>query len=419
MQGDPCCTEGDQYVAGFPCGLCDNPAEYYSPDVGSCVVGSTECALAGGGCAAGVMCVDNICTDPESPGVVLLEAVASQPELSDFLALANQGRGGLPARNRGVGRQSGDAVFAPNNAAVEMIGPAALEALTDTVLVEVRYSFERLQLQAFRNILPIVLLVCVCAQHVRIVVTSNFMTHWTACVQFLLAHVVAQPLPASALSPGATYATLAQSFNDVSVTVIEAQGKLAIEAPNAGSVSTIVANDIAAGDSVVHVIDAPVVAGRSTEGSSPPPGITTVLDILAEDPDLATFYQLVQGARLEGVLRSNSLTVLAPTQAAFAAMDQALLQTYLNTGSTGVEAVRNLLTAWSCLRVPKMHVRAVVACTSMQTVRYSANIDYQFELQACRGLDATCSCGAGACRLTVTRLSTPTSLHQQPRLRTL
>ena len=418
MQGDPCCAEGDQYVAGFPCGLCDNPAEYYSPVAGSCVAGSTECALAAGGCAAGVMCVDNICTDPESPGVVLLEAVANQPELSDFLALANQGRGGFLRAIEASGAKA-VTLFAPNNAAVEMIGPAALEALTDTVLVEVRYSFEQLLLQVFRTILPIDLLVCVCAQHVRIVVTSNCMTHWTACVQFLLAHVVAQPLPASALSPGATYATLAQSFNDVSVTVIEAQGKLAIEASNAGSVSTIVANDIAAGVSVVHVIDAPVVAGRSTEGSSPPPGITTVLDILAEDPDLATFYQLVQGARLEGVLRSNSLTVLAPTQAAFAAMDQALLQTYLNTGSTGVEAVRNLLTAWSCLRVPKMHVRAVVACTSMQTVRYSANIDYQFELQACRGLDATCSCGAGACRLTVTRLSTPTSLHQQPRLRTL
>ena len=153
-------------------------------------------------------------------------------------------------------------------------------------------------------------------------------------VQFLLAHVVPEPLPASAFVDGDTYATLAQLFSDVTLTVeISGDGAIAVAAPDDGSVSTVTTADVAAGDSFVHIVDAPVVPGRGGGGQSPPPGISTVVDAIASDPELSTFYELILTSGLDGVLRSNEFTVLAPTNGAFDALDPALLASYRMDGN--------------------------------------------------------------------------------------
>ena len=167
----------------------------------------------------------------------------------------------------------------------------------------------------------------------------------------MLAHVVPEPLPASAFVDGDTYATLAQLFSDVTLTVeISGDGAIAVAAPDNGSVSTVTTAGIAAGDSIVHIVDAPVVPGRGGGGQSPPPGISTVVDAIASDPELSTFYELILASGLDGVLRSNEFTVLAPTNGAFDALDPALLASYRMDGNMVCASLPSTNPNMSCER---------------------------------------------------------------------
>lgn len=122
-------------------------------------------------------------------------------------------------------------------------------------------------------------------------------------------HVVSGAAASSSLSDGQMITTV----NGQDVTVSISDGMVMI---NGANVTTA---DIQADNGVVHVIDAVLI-----------PQTTTVYDVVANSPDHTTLKTAIDAAGLDETLSSpGTYTLFAPTDAAFAAVDPAVLNSLL------------------------------------------------------------------------------------------
>ena len=130
--------------------------------------------------------------------------------------------------------------------------------------------------------------------------------------QILLYHVVGASAPASSLENGEQIITLQGGALTVT---INAEGVFINNAE-------VTATDIMADNGIVHVIDAVLLP--------PAPETTTVFDIISDSPAHNTLQAAIEAAELVETLESaGPFTVFAPTDDAFAALPEGLVETLL------------------------------------------------------------------------------------------
>jgi uncharacterized surface protein with fasciclin (FAS1) repeats len=136
----------------------------------------------------------------------------------------------------------------------------------------------------------------------------------------LLYHVVGGDNPSGSLSDGQTIATL---FDGQEVTITIDGGTVSVN----NAVVTVA--DLDATNGVVHVIDAVLV-----------PETTTIVDVVVNSPDHNTLEAAVLAAGLEGVLGGpGAFTLFAPTDAAFEALPQGVVDLLLADPTGGLTEV--------------------------------------------------------------------------------
>lgn len=135
----------------------------------------------------------------------------------------------------------------------------------------------------------------------------------------LLYHVTPGNLGSGALSDGQSLTTLLSG----QTTTISIDGTTVMI-----DMATITTPDVNASNGVIHIIDAVLV----------PSNATTVYDIIVESDDHNTLEAAINAAELDGALQDGeALTVFAPTDAAFAALPENLVNALL-TDPTGTLA---------------------------------------------------------------------------------
>jgi uncharacterized surface protein with fasciclin (FAS1) repeats len=135
----------------------------------------------------------------------------------------------------------------------------------------------------------------------------------------LLYHVTPGNVGSGALSDGQSLTTLLSG----QTTTISIDGATVMI-----DMATITTPDVNASNGVIHIIDAVLV----------PSNATTVYDIIVESDDHNTLEAAINAAELDGALQEGeALTVFAPTDAAFAALPENLVNALL-TDPTGTLA---------------------------------------------------------------------------------
>ena len=143
----------------------------------------------------------------------------------------------------------------------------------------------------------------------------------------LLYHVVGAEVPAK-VAVGLSDATMANG-DDIALNVMD--GGLIINGN-----ARVIATDIMASNGVIHVIDS-VLIPAADEEEAPAPSIT---EIAAGNPDFSTLVSLLQATGLDEVLLDGGpWTVFAPTNAAFAKIDPATLESL----AADQDALKNIL----------------------------------------------------------------------------
>ena len=99
--------------------------------------------------------------------------------------------------------------------------------------------------------------------------------------------------------------------------------------------ATIIVPDLTAGNGVVHVTDTVLLPTSAT---------SNIVDIAAGNPSFSTLVELVQAAGLAGVLSNptSSLTVFAPTNAAFASLPEGTIDSLKEAENR--DTLRSILT---------------------------------------------------------------------------
>ncbi|MFT4770615.1 MAG: putative surface protein with fasciclin (FAS1) repeats [Cryomorphaceae bacterium] len=135
----------------------------------------------------------------------------------------------------------------------------------------------------------------------------------------LLYHITPGNVGSGALSDGQSLTTLLSG----QTTTISIDGATVMI-----DMATITTPDVNASNGVIHIIDAVLV----------PSNATTVYDIIVESDDHNTLEAAINAAELDGALQEGeALTVFAPTDAAFAALPENLVNALL-TDPTGTLA---------------------------------------------------------------------------------